>query len=45
VHQCNGHGRRYGSGVSLKSIVRTAVSVHGLKAVGVACLELGVSIR
>jgi hypothetical protein len=39
VHQYNGRG------VSRKSIVGTAASVHGSKAVGVACLELGVSIR
>jgi hypothetical protein len=34
---------RYRSGVSRKSIVGTAASVHGSKAVGVACLKLGVS--
>jgi hypothetical protein len=45
VHQYNGRGRSARSGVSRKSIVGTAVSVHGSKAVGVACLELGVSIR
>jgi hypothetical protein len=36
---------RYWSGVSRKSIVGTAASVHGSKVVGVACFELGVSIR
>jgi hypothetical protein len=35
----------YRSGVSRKSIVGTAASVQGSKAVGVACLELGVSVR
>jgi hypothetical protein len=31
--------RRYRSGVSRKSIVRTPARVHGSKAIGVACLE------
>jgi hypothetical protein len=30
---------RYRSGVSRKSIVGTPASIHGSKAVGVACLE------
>jgi hypothetical protein len=44
VHQYNGRGRVAIDLVSRKSIVGTAASVHGSKAVGVASLE-GVSIR